>query len=87
MTGAYGIILIPPLRTVIDDANLITPPFLLVSAAPGSVMGDAATYAASTNLHADTSPGTNLYACAVTVATDTADQNHLVRIMVSGPQN
>lgn len=75
-----------------DDAFLIAPPFSLTPAAPASTTGDANTYGAIQGItwdykNADTSPGTNLYLCAVTVATDTADENKLVRWTLSGPQN
>lgn len=75
-----------------DDANLLTPPFTITPAAPGSTTGDAFTYAGVTVVtwdykNADTSPSQNLYACLVTVSTDTADENKLVRVMLSGPQN
>lgn len=75
-----------------DDANLITPPVSITPAAPASTTGDSATYAALSGLtwdykNADTTPGQNLYVCLVTVATDTADQNKLVRVTLSGPQN
>jgi hypothetical protein len=75
-----------------DDANLITAPFTITPAAPASTTGDSATYAAVTVVswdykNVDTSPGQNLYVCLVTVATDTADENKLVRVQLSGPQN
>jgi len=75
-----------------DDAFLVTPPFSITPAAPAVVTGDAATYASVQGAtwdykNVDTSPGQNLYVCLVTVATDTADQNKLVRIQLSGPQN
>lgn len=75
-----------------DDANLITPPFTMTPTAPANTTGDANTYAAllSTNfgfLNADTSPGKNLYACVVTVATDTADQNKAVYVTMDALQN
>lgn len=73
-----------------DDANLITPPFALTPAAPPSTTGDAATYASLLGQtfdfkNADNPPTEKLYACAVTVATDTLDQNHQVRASLSGP--
>ncbi len=74
-----------------DDAFLITTPFTITPVAPAVTTGDAATYAAQPALwdykNVDTSPGTNLYVCVVTVATDTADDNKLVRVTMSGPQN
>lgn len=75
-----------------DDANLITAPFAVTPAAPASTTGDSATYASVTVVswdykNVDTSPGQNLYVCLVTVATDTADDNKLVRVQLSGPQN
>jgi len=75
-----------------DDAFLIAPPFAITPAAPAVTTGDANSYAALQGItwdykNVDTSPGQNLYLCAVTVATDTADQNKLVRWTLSGPQN
>src|SRR5262249_3920320 len=76
-----------------DDANLITAPFSIFPAAPSSATGDSATYAGLSALSWDyknadwPQPGPNLYVCAVTVNTDTADQNKLVRVTLSGPQN
>jgi hypothetical protein len=76
----------------VDDAFLITPPFSLTPAAPAVTTGDAATYAAQTGMtvdykNLDTVPSQKMYVCLVTVATDTADQNHLVRVLLSGVQN
>ena len=75
-----------------DDAFLITSPFSISPAAPASTTGDANTYVslAGTTFdykNVDTTPGQNIYVCAVTVATDTADENKLVRVTLSGPQN
>lgn len=83
-----------------DDAFLITPPFAITPAAPAVTTGDAATYASSTGLTLDyknadsivagnnnTPPSQNLYVCAVTVSTDTADESAVVRLTLSGPQN
>lgn len=75
-----------------DDAFLITPPFSITPAAPASTTGDSATYASAQNLvldykNADSPATANLYACLVTVATDTADENKLVRVTLSGPTN
>jgi hypothetical protein len=75
-----------------DDANLIAPPFSITPSAPASTTGDSATYGQLQTItwdykNSDTSPGQNLYLCAVTVATDTADENKLVRWTLSGPQN
>lgn len=76
-----------------DDNFLITgAPISLTPGAPASTTGDASTYAAIPGLtwdykNSDTSPSVNLYACIVTVAIDTADDNRLVRAMMSGPQN
>jgi hypothetical protein len=75
-----------------DDVNLIIPPLSITPAAPASTTGDANTYASVQGVtwdykNVDTSPGQNLYACLVTVATDTADENKLVRLTLSGPQN
>jgi hypothetical protein len=75
-----------------DDAYLITAPINVAPTAPAATTGDARTYGALGNLsldykNADT-PGTkNLYACVVTVATDTADESSTVKLMLSGPQN
>jgi hypothetical protein len=75
-----------------DDADLITLPFSVTPAAPASTTGDAGTYAPLTVQTFDAqntdSPGTrNLYVCLQTIATDTADDNNPIRVMVSGPQN
>lgn len=75
-----------------DDANLVLTPTTLSPAAPGVTTGDAATYAQLYGFYIDyanaDSPTTkNVYACVVTVTTDTADQNKLVRLTLSGPQN
>lgn len=75
-----------------DDANLIVPPFTITPAAPASTTGDSNTYAAVTQVswdykNADGTASQNVYACAVTVATDTADENKAVYMTVSGPQN
>jgi hypothetical protein len=75
----------------IDDTNLITTPFSITPAAPANTTGDSATYASSTGSwnykNADVTTTQNLYICAVTVATDTADQNKQVRVTLSGKQN
>ena len=75
-----------------DDAFLITSPFSITPAAPASTTGDANTYASVAGVtwdykNVDTSPGQNVYVCPVTVSTDTADENKLVRVQLSGPQN
>lgn len=72
-----------------DDRALIVPPTqTLTPIAASSTTGDAATYAWLTNLVVDyKSSDGNIYACAVTVATDTLDENKLVRLIASGPQN
>lgn len=75
-----------------DDANLITPPFTITPAAPAVTTGDSATYGSSIGLtidykNTDNPPTQNLYVCVTTVATDTVDENALVRLTLSGPQN
>jgi len=75
-----------------DDANLITPFFTIAPIAVTVTTGDTATYASLTNLNwdyknADGTASQNLYVCITTVLTDTADDNHAVRVMLSGPQN
>ena len=75
-----------------DDAFLIVPPFSITPSAPGVTTGDAKTYASVTVVtwdykNVDTVPSKNLYVCAVTVATDTADESSSVTVMMSGPQN
>lgn len=75
-----------------DDAFLVTPPFSLTMAAPAQTTGDAGTYGASTGITWDArnldATGTKfLYVCLVATATDTADENKAIRVMMSGPQN
>lgn len=73
-----------------DDAFLVTAPFTLLPSAPGSTTGDATTYAGQQNVSWDytAAPGSqNIYVCLVANATDTQDQNNVVRVTVSGPQN
>ena len=72
-----------------DDAFLLTPPFTLTPAAPAVTTGDANTYAALLpgRLSFKASGNTNVYACAVTVATDTTDESGTVYIIVSGDLN
>jgi hypothetical protein len=75
-----------------DDTFLITGPFAITPAVPAVTTGDTASYASLGNLvldyrNADTTPSFNVYVCAVTVSTDTADQNKIVRVTLSGPQN
>jgi hypothetical protein len=81
----------PFVGSITDDVNLVVPPFTITPAAPGSVTGDAKTYASyqfTPPLSAlNGSSNTTLYACAVNVATNTADNNHAVYIGVSGAQN
>lgn len=67
-------------------------PLSLTPAAPAVTTGDTATYAAQLGMttdykNVDTVPSQNIYVCAVTVATDTADENKIVRLTLSGPQN
>lgn len=78
--------------SAVDDAFLVTPPFSITPSAPAVTTGDAKTYAAQTGLsldykNLDTSAGQNLYVCAVTVSTDTADESAKVTVTLSGPQN
>lgn len=76
-----------------DDAYLIVGfPLALTPAAPAVTTGDSATYASTTvqtfDFHNDDNPPTpNIYFCVTTVATDTADENALVRLTIAGPQN
>jgi len=85
-----------------DDKHLITPPFSVTPAAPAVTTGDAKTYASTTQVTWDYSnqdnpaagpagngvaPSNNLYVCAVTVSTDTADESTSVVAMLSGPTN
>lgn len=76
----------------IDDAYLIAIPQSITPAAPAVTTGDTATYGALTGLtwdfkNFDTPTTTvNLYVCAITVSTDTADENKQVRLTVSGQQ-
>lgn len=79
-----------------DDQHLITPPFSITPAAPAVTTGDVKTYASVTQVTWDFSnqdgtnavaPSRNLYVCAVTVATDTADESTSVVAMLSGPVN
>jgi hypothetical protein len=76
-----------------DDAFLIAGfPISLTPAAPAVTTGDSATYASLTVQtfdfkNNDNPPTQNLYFCAQTVATDTADENALVRLTVQGFQN
>lgn len=75
-----------------DDLNLIAPPFTMTPAAPAVTTGDSKTYAVSSGLTIDwknlDNPQTtrNLYACVVTVSTDTADESSSPWIVLSGPQ-
>jgi len=76
-----------------DDAYLIGGgPFSVTPAAPAVTTGDPATYGALGNLvwnyqNKDGTPTADLYVCAITVSTDTADENKSVRISLSGTQN
>ena len=75
-----------------DDASLVTTPFTITPAAPGSTQGDAKTYASVTVVswdykNADSSPSQNIYVCVVANATDTADENTSPYVLLSGPQN
>ena len=75
-----------------DDAYQLMDPSAITPAAPAVTTGDAATRGSLlpgriSFVNSDTSPGKNLYACVVTVATDTADQNGLVYVTLSGDLN
>lgn len=78
-----------------DDLYLITPPFSIAPAAPSVTTGDSSTYASVQGVtwdyaNADSvwnAPTVNLYACVVTVSTDSTDGGSTVVIMLSGPQN
>jgi hypothetical protein len=75
--------------SVTDDANLILPPFALTPAAPASTTGDARTYASLLPGRVSflTSGNANLYACVVTVATDTVDEGGTVFVTAGGDLN
>ena len=76
--------------SITDDQNLITAPFSITPAAPASTTGDAKTYASMSNLvydYANQSTNKIIYACLVTVSTDTADENSAIYVGLSGPQN
>jgi hypothetical protein len=73
-----------------DDLYLITPPFALTPAAPAVTTGDSKTYASLTGQtfdfkNQDLAASVNLYACVITVSTDTADESTSPWIMMSGP--
>lgn len=73
-----------------DDKQLITPPFALTPQAPAVTTGDSKTYAGLQQVswdYANQSSNQNLYVCAVTVATDTADESTSPVVSLSGPQN
>lgn len=75
-----------------DDAYLLGAPFSFTPVAPANTTGDSATYADLQNLNIDfknqdAAPTQNIYVCLVTVATDTADENNLIRLYAAGPQN
>lgn len=76
-----------------DDKHLVATPFSITPAAPGSTTGDASTYATkaftppASFANQDSTPTPNIYVCAVTVATDTADENHAVYVDTTGPQD
>ena len=75
-----------------DDAFLLVPPFALTPAAPAVTTGDANTYASLlpgriSFVTSDTSAGNSLYACVVTVATDTTDESGSVYVTLSGDLN
>lgn len=76
-----------------DDQHLVYPPFSITPAAPGSTQGDAKTYASQafappvSIANQDTASQPYVYVCAVTVATDTADESAAIALLLSGPQN
>lgn len=75
-----------------DDPYLITPAFTVTPVAPANTQGDSATYgvgpvSAVSYANQDTTGTKNLYVCLVATATDTADQNKVVRVYMSGPQD
>lgn len=72
-----------------DDAYLLTTPFPLTPAAPAVTTGDALTYATYLpgRLSFVTSGNTNIYACVLTVATDTTDESGTVYVTVGGDLN
>lgn len=75
-----------------DDQHLLAAPFTMTPAAPAVTTGDTNTYAATTGLtlsykNQDSSATKNVYACVLTVATDTADESKAVYINLTGPQD
>lgn len=75
-----------------DDAFLLAPPFSITPAAPAVTTGDSATYADVQNLtigykNLDLTSAINVYACIVTVSTDTADENNAIRLYGVATQN
>ena len=74
-----------------DDIWLVTPPFGLTPAATAATTADAKTYAVLTQQSFDWKnsdpPSVYLYACVVTVATDTADESSSPWIVLSGSLN
>jgi hypothetical protein len=76
--------------SILDDIYLMGfGPVTMVPAAPTNTTGDAKTYAALSGVTWDyaTNGNQNVYVCLVANATDTADQNNAVKIILSGPQN
>lgn len=76
-----------------DDKRLIYPPFSFTPVAPANTTGDAKTYGVFNfsplvSFHNQDFTATQfVYACVVTTATDTADQNATVYVNATGPQN
>lgn len=74
-----------------DDAfRIVGFPLAMTPAAPANVQGDSATYADLTGMsisvkNQDVTATPNIYVCIVTNATDTADQNKIIRLTLAGP--
>lgn len=77
-------------ESITDDEHLISIPFIMTPAAPAVTTGDTNTYAqvSSLTLSFHNQDGnTNVYACVLTTATDTADESKAVYINIAGPQD
>lgn len=76
-----------------DDKHLLVPPFTVTAAAPTNTTGDSKTYANYQFVpplswrNQDTTKTVNLYACVVTTATDTADDNNAVNTTLYSVQD
>lgn len=76
-----------------DDLHLVTPPISLSPSAPAVTTGDAKTYATASfappisYANQDASPTAYVYACVTAGASDTADANGQVGLVLSGPRN